>query len=200
MIIVMKTTVSTGASSGTVTRRKTVPLRGAVGACRLEHVARHRREAGPDDDHREAGPDPDVRDDQRRRDQLRAEPGVAAPRLGERLRRDAGVEGAGRDHPEVERPVVAGRRGLHHLVLASAQLQRSRRAGRALPASTFPGTPPPGLKSRQTTPEIWPGARASAAPPASRSTGTSSGGIPVSPSSATPFGWSGVFSTIPVCR
>ena len=69
MTIVMKTTVSTGASSGTVTRRKTCQLAGAVGARGLEHVARHRREARGDHDHREARPDPEVRDQQRRRDQ-----------------------------------------------------------------------------------------------------------------------------------
>ena len=65
------------------------------------------------------------------------------------------------------------------------------------PCSTLPALPPPGLKSRHTTPEIAPGAaggaRACTAP-----SGTSLGGIAVSPSSATPPGSTGRFSLIPV--
>ncbi len=62
------------------------------------------------------------------------------------------------------------------------------------PFSTTPALPPPGLKSRQTTPTISPGfgsgLTAWTAP-----LGTALGAIPVSPSSATPPGRSGVFST-----
>ena len=58
--------------------------------------------------------------------------------------------------------------------------------------------PPPGLKSRQTTPVISPGlgfgSTACFAPE-----GTASGGIAVRPSSATPPGCSGVFRTYPFC-
>ena len=66
------------------------------------------------------------------------------------------------------------------------------------PFSTLPGIPPPGLKSRQTTPAMCPGAVFGSTACAA-AVGTWSGGIPVSPRSATPPGWSGVFSTIPVC-
>jgi hypothetical protein len=62
MIIVMKTTVSTGASSGTVTRRNTCHSFAPVGTGSLQHIARHRRQAGRDHDHGETGPDPDVGD------------------------------------------------------------------------------------------------------------------------------------------
>src|SRR6476660_8653822 len=64
------------------------------------------------------------------------------------------------------------------------------------PFSTTPGLPPPGLKSRQTTPLICPdceaGVTACFAPP-----GTSCGAMPVSPSSATPPGCRGVLSRSP---
>src|SRR5581483_480903 len=62
--------------------------------------------------------------------------------------------------------------------------------------STTPGLPPPGLKSRQTVPTTAPdlaaGVTACFALP-----GTWSGGMPVSPRSATPPGWRGVFRTSP---
>src|SRR6478672_2183499 len=64
--IVMKTTERTGASIGTVMRRKPCP----------------------DHDHREAGPDPDVGEDDRRGDQLRAEPRHAGEGRAERGRVD----------------------------------------------------------------------------------------------------------------
>src|SRR5438105_12176960 len=62
------------------------------------------------------------------------------------------------------------------------------------PFSTLPGTPPPGLKSRQTTPTTSPafGAGDTAC---FALLGTSAGGIAVSPSRATPPGASGVLST-----
>ena len=66
MSIVMKTTVSTGREQRHGDAPEDLPLGRAVGARRLEHVARDRREAGRDHHHREAGPDPDVGDDQRR--------------------------------------------------------------------------------------------------------------------------------------
>ena len=66
MSIVMKTTVSTGREQRHGHAPEDLPLGGAVGARRLEHVARDRGQAGGDHDHREAGPDPDVGDDDRR--------------------------------------------------------------------------------------------------------------------------------------
>ena len=66
------------------------------------------------------------------------------------------------------------------------------------PRSSLPGVPPPGLKSRQTTPVTAPSFGAGClawTEPA----GTWSGGIPVSGSSATDPGRTGVLSTIPVC-
>src|SRR4029077_7701908 len=62
--------------------------------------------------------------------------------------------------------------------------------------STFPGTPPPGLKSRQTTPAISSllGVGTTACLAAE---GTASGGIAVSARSATPPGDSGFFRTRP---
>src|SRR3954463_15620679 len=56
--------------------------------------------------------------------------------------------------------------------------------------STFPGFPPPGLKSRQTTPVIAPGFGAGVAA-CFALLGTDSGGIAVSPSRATLPGASG---------
>src|SRR5579862_6404343 len=71
------------------------------------------------------------------------------------------------------------------------------------PLSTTPGLPPPGVKSRQTTPVISPGlafgVTACTAP-----LGTAVGGIPVSGSVATPPGATGALSTsappAAVCR
>ena len=67
----------------------------------------------------------------------------------------------------------------------------------------MPGTPPPGLKSRQTTPTTAP-AFAAGDTACLALFGTWSGGIAVKPSRATPPGRSGVFSTsVPepvVCR
>ncbi len=64
------------------------------------------------------------------------------------------------------------------------------------PFSSLPGVPPPGLKSRQTTPVIAPvvgvGCVACTEP-----AGTWSGGIPVSGRRATDPGRTGVLSTMP---
>ena len=184
MSIVMKTTVSTGASSGTVTRRKTCHSVAAVGPRRLEHVARDRGQAGGDHDHGEAGPDPDVGDDDRRRDQLRAEPGDAVERLGERLRadRDAGTRRPRRPRRRTSRSARSSRSRPSRRRRRGAR--RSRPAGRARPASTSPGVPPPGLKSRQTTP-VMPPCSGSGRTACSAPSGTSSARIAVSPSGAT---------------
>ena len=60
MTCVTSTTVSTGARSSTVTRRRTCHSVAAVRPRRLEHVARDGGEAGGDDDHGEAGLRPEV--------------------------------------------------------------------------------------------------------------------------------------------
>src|SRR4029079_18040822 len=84
-------------------------------------------EPGADDDHGEAGPHPDVGDDDRRRDQLRAEPRDAAVRRGEGRRRDADfVAGAG-DAVERKRAVVVRLRALH--LLPGGVVERKRDAG-----------------------------------------------------------------------
>ena len=63
-------------------------------------------------------------------------------------------------------------------------------------SSTSPGVPPPGLKSRQTTP-VMPPASASGTTACSAPSGTSDERIAVSPSCATAPGSSGSFSTSP---
>ncbi len=65
------------------------------------------------------------------------------------------------------------------------------------PVSTFPGVPPPGLKSRQTTPAMWPGTGFGSIACFALEE-TSAGGIPVRPITATPPGCSGVVNRIPV--
>ncbi len=152
MIIVMNTTESTGREQRHGHPPEDLPLGGAVGSRRLEHLSRHRREPGGDHHHGEAGPDPDVGDHQRGRDQLRPEPGEAAPRFREGLRRDAGVVGARARPPRSRtcrrRPPPPSSRPCSRRRAAA----RSRPAGRARPSRPCPATPPPGLKSRQTTP------------------------------------------------
>ena len=67
------------------------------------------------------------------------------------------------------------------------------------PFSSLPGVPPPGLKSRQTTPVIAPAVGAGCLA-CTEPAGTWSGGIPVSGSRATEPGRTGVLSTMPVGR
>ena len=153
-----RSATSTGASIGTVTRRKTChsvapSVRAASSTSRGIDAS-----PAPDHDHREAGPDPDVGDHDRRRDQLGAEPADAAERLAERLRADRGLVAARLDVGEREGPVRRRRR-------RRRRFRRRRRSSTVTPGSpsspfsTLPCTPPPGLKSRQTTPVIPPGSR-----------------------------------------
>ena len=148
MIIVMKTTESTGASSGTVTRRKTCHSRRAVGARRLEHVARHRREPG--------ARSPPSRSRPRSRCRRSSatgvisfvpEPGEAAPGLGEGLRRDRRVVGARARRP---RSRTCRRRPprvvLDHLAARRRAAARSRPAAPARCGSTLPGDAAAGLE------------------------------------------------------
>ena len=184
--IVMNTTDSTGASSGTVTRRKTchsvAPSVRAASSTSRGIAAR----PGADHDHREAGPHPDVGDDDRRRDQLRAEPRDAAERRRERRLADADLVAAAASRPlNVERAVVAGRRACHLLAGRVEQVDRARPGCRARPARPCRATPPPGLKSRQTTPSIVAVLRRGRDGLLRRRRGTSVGGIAVRPSSAT---------------
>src|SRR6478736_2906745 len=91
--IVMKTTERTGASIGTVMRRKTChSLAPSV---------------------REAGPDPDVGEDDRRRDQLRAEPRHPGEGRAERGRVDFRLQSRASDPVELERAVRLGLGRLH---------------------------------------------------------------------------------------
>src|SRR5579862_1441575 len=64
------------------------------------------------------------------------------------------------------------------------------------PFSTTPGLPPPGLKSRHTVPTISPSFDGGVTA-CTELFGTWSGGMPVTPRSATPPGRSGVFRIIP---
>ena len=154
MIIVMKTTLSTGREQRHRDAAEDLPLGRAVGARGLEHVARHRREPGADHDHREAGPDPDVGDQQRRGDQARPEPGEAAERLREGLRADRRLVAARATFVKSNVPSGSDLVDFTVLPAADAQLDGHARQAELLPLSTTPGLPPPGVKSRQTTPTI----------------------------------------------
>ena len=140
MIIVMKTTLRHRREQRHGDAAEDLPLGRAVGARRLEHVARHRRQAGADHHHREAGPDPDVGDQERRRDQLRPEPRVAAERLRERRLADARpCSVPAGTSAEVERAVGGRSSCSARSCRRSTAARRSRRACRAPPVSTLPG-------------------------------------------------------------
>ena len=184
MIIVMNTTDEHRREQRHRHAPEDLPLVRAVGPRRLQHLARDRRQPGGDHHHREARPDPDVGDHDRRGDQVRAEPGHArrtAPRTSPRdrdavarrprrprTRSAVGVASWSRRRARRRRRAArpsrrAGRLALlEHARLAAAGLEvaphragdRARRAARRLRA------------------------------PAARRSGSSSGGIAVSPSSA----------------
>ena len=161
MICVTNTTVSTGASSGTVTRRKIwnsePPSVRAASSTSRGIAARPAR----DDHHREAGGRPDVGEHDRRRDQLLAEPVDA-------LKGSAKVSGVDLD-PVLAGPTRRPRRrkvpSASVVVVATVSPPESRaadghaREGPTRPPRPRPRVPPPGLKSRQTTPAIPPSTR-----------------------------------------
>ena len=166
-----------------------LPLGRAVGARGLEHVARHRRRA------RRRSPPSRSRPRSRCRRSAATgvisfgpEPRVAAERLREGLRADRGVVGARRARSRSRRCRRRRRRRLARPSrVALRELAPSRPAARARPCSTTPGLPPPGLKSRQTMPTMSPGFGAGSTA-CTAPFGTSSGAMPVRPSSATPPG------------
>ena len=179
--IVMKTTVSTGREQRHGDAAEDLPLARAVGARRLEHVARDRGEPGGDHDHREAGPDPDVGDHQRRRDQLR--------RRARRRPRTAALKVCAADLDAVRARARRSRRRSvpsSPVVVEPTCLPDASRSSTVTPGS--PSSPLLDLAGRAAARlEVAPDdagdparLRRRAATACSAPAGTSSGGIPVS--------------------
>ena len=196
MIIVIEDDAEHGCEQRHGHAPEDLPLGGAVGARRLEHVSRHRREPGADHDHGEAGPDPDVGDQQRRRDQVRPEPGEAAERLREGLGADRRLVAARRDVRELERAV---RRRLGRLDGRSRLATRSSTVTPGRPSSPLSTTPRLAAARREVAPDdaddlarLRPAASTACTAPF----GTDGRRrCRSAPSRATPPGASGVFST-----
>ena len=156
MIIVMKTTLRTGARSGTVTRRKTChsPAPSVRAASRTSRGIAARPApittiAKPAQIQMYAIMSDGVI-------KLRSEPAVAAERLGERLCSDRGRVRAAATFEKSNVP--------SELVVADCTFfpaaSRNSTVTPGRPSSCFsttPALPPPGLKSRQTVPVTSPG-------------------------------------------
>ena len=163
-----------------------LPLAGAVGARGLERVARDRGQAGRDHDHREAGPDPDVGDDDRGRDQLRAEPARRRRRASGRSSAPiAGPVGARLQVLEREAAVVA-RSSPRRPSCRSTSRRTTRDARQSeLALLDLAGRAAAGLEVAPDDARDRSRRRLGLRRPAPRPSAPGPGGMPVSPSRAT---------------